>query len=112
MVLLAASISSIYHSSTAIAATVRKGVTARINHHSTVFALYLRLRMNSTGIVPSVFTLNILLNYYYRLKRVDLGFAILGDIFKRGFEPDVVTHATIIDGLRKSGKVDIALEML
>ncbi|KAL3753259.1 hypothetical protein ACJRO7_000625 [Eucalyptus globulus] len=86
------------------------GAIVRMKHYST--AIRLIEQLPSLGVEGDVALLNILINCFCRLKRVDMGFSILGRIFKLGFHITVVTRNTLIDGLFIQGKTDQALRFL
>ncbi|KAL0456602.1 UNVERIFIED_CONTAM: putative pentatricopeptide repeat-containing protein, mitochondrial [Sesamum latifolium] len=62
-------------------------------------ALNLFDEMRQSDIPVSEYKMNIAINCYCLLNRVDFGFAILGSFFKRGYEPNVTTFTTLIKGL-------------
>ncbi|KAL0400614.1 UNVERIFIED_CONTAM: Pentatricopeptide repeat-containing protein, mitochondrial [Sesamum latifolium] len=68
-------------------------------------ALSLFDKMRRLGAPVDVITMNIAINCYCLLSRVDFGFAILGIFFKRGCEPDVFTFNTLIRGIFLVGEV-------
>ncbi|XP_020552858.1 putative pentatricopeptide repeat-containing protein At1g12700, mitochondrial isoform X3 [Sesamum indicum] len=61
--------------------------------------------MRQSGASVDEYTLNIVINCYCLLNRVDFGFAILGSFFKRGYEPNIITFNTLIKGLFLDDKV-------
>ncbi|KAG8639908.1 hypothetical protein MANES_13G003702v8 [Manihot esculenta] len=63
-------------------------------------------KTDSLGISRSVNSLNILINCYCRLHRVDFGFSVLGKSLKLGLEPDIVTFTTLIDGMCKDSTIN------
>ncbi|RWR86970.1 pentatricopeptide repeat-containing protein, mitochondrial-like protein isoform X1 [Cinnamomum micranthum f. kanehirae] len=86
------------------------GAVSRMRHYSTVVDLY--RRMNLAGIKPHRVTLNTLINCYCHLKRVDLGFAVLGEFLKRGCKLDPVTMTALIKGLCFVGDISGAVVLL
>ncbi|KAL0413909.1 UNVERIFIED_CONTAM: putative pentatricopeptide repeat-containing protein, mitochondrial [Sesamum radiatum] len=62
-------------------------------------------KMRQLGIPVNQWTMNMVINCYCLLNRVDFGFAILGSFFKLGYEPDVTTFTTLIKGLFLDDKV-------
>ncbi|KAL0456590.1 UNVERIFIED_CONTAM: putative pentatricopeptide repeat-containing protein, mitochondrial [Sesamum latifolium] len=68
-------------------------------------ALNLFDEMRHLGIPVNQWTMNITINCYCLLNRVYFGFAILGSLFKCGYEPDVTTFNTLIKGLFLDDKV-------
>ncbi|KAL0456577.1 UNVERIFIED_CONTAM: putative pentatricopeptide repeat-containing protein, mitochondrial [Sesamum latifolium] len=68
-------------------------------------ALYLFDEMCKWGTPINEYTLNIVINCYSLLNRVDFRFAILGSFFKRGYEPNVTTFNTLIKGLFLDDKI-------
>ncbi|XP_057797254.1 putative pentatricopeptide repeat-containing protein At1g12700, mitochondrial [Salvia miltiorrhiza] len=57
-------------------------------------------------------TFNIAINCFCLMKRADFGFAVLGSIFKRGYEPAVLTFRALIHGLLLVGKSLDAAKLL
>ncbi|KAL0414043.1 UNVERIFIED_CONTAM: putative pentatricopeptide repeat-containing protein, mitochondrial [Sesamum radiatum] len=68
-------------------------------------ALYLFDRMRQLGVPVDEITMNIAINCYCLLNRVDFGFAILGTFFKQGCKPIVTTFNTLIKGLFLVGEI-------
>ena len=60
------------------------------NHYSSVFPLVRDMCVK--GIVVDECTLNVVINGYCLVGRVDLGFSVLGGFFKPGIVPNVVSH--------------------
>ncbi|XP_028122912.1 pentatricopeptide repeat-containing protein At1g62914, mitochondrial-like [Camellia sinensis] len=58
------------------------------------------------------FTLNIVINCFCKLNRVDLGFSILGNLLKLGYEPNITTFNTLINGLCVNAKIALAVKFL
>nr|GLL49825.1 pentatricopeptide repeat-containing protein At3g22470, mitochondrial-like [Ipomoea trifida] len=56
-------------------------------------------------------TFNILIDACCRANRVDCGFCVLGMLFKRGIEFDVITFNTLINGLCLDNKIAEAVEL-
>lgn len=69
----------------------------RVKHHSTVITLV--KQMDLLEIALDVYTLNILVNCFCHLNRVDLGFSILARILKFGFQADSTVLSTLVKGL-------------
>ncbi|KAL7161208.1 hypothetical protein ACSBR2_041792 [Camellia fascicularis] len=61
---------------------------------------------------PDKFTLNIVINCFCKLNRVDLGFSILGNLLKLGYEPNITTFNTLINGLCVNAKIALAVKFL
>ncbi|KAL5542693.1 hypothetical protein UlMin_010403 [Ulmus minor] len=110
------------------------GTVSKMKHCSTVLCLY-REMMACLLLEPDVCTFTIVIKCLCRLKKVDLGFPVLAVLLKHGLQPDaytlttsaswlfqyildkghpcnVVTYATIINGLCKDGQSLKALELL
>ncbi|KAK1567696.1 hypothetical protein Q3G72_015331 [Acer saccharum] len=64
------------------------------NHYADVISL--QKRLNSAGLVPDLFSLNILINCFSNTSRVCDGFVVFGAILRRGFNPSVVTFCSLI----------------
>ncbi|GAV63201.1 PPR_2 domain-containing protein, partial [Cephalotus follicularis] len=71
----------------------------KFKHYAAVVSLC--KQMESLGIKPNVYTLNISINCCCRLSQHHLhfGFSILGKMFKLGLQPTTVTFNTLINGL-------------
>ncbi|KAL0304396.1 UNVERIFIED_CONTAM: putative pentatricopeptide repeat-containing protein, mitochondrial [Sesamum radiatum] len=78
-------------------------VVVKMKHYSVALSLFEKMRR--LGAPVDVITMNIAINCYCLLSRVDFGFAILGIFFKRGCEPQVSTFNTLIRGLFLVGEV-------
>ena len=65
------------------------GVIARMKHYPAVISLIKRIE--SFGISPNVYTINILVNCFCHLNRVDFRFSVLARILKLGYHPDSIT---------------------
>ncbi|KAL0414046.1 UNVERIFIED_CONTAM: putative pentatricopeptide repeat-containing protein, mitochondrial [Sesamum radiatum] len=81
-------------------------VVVKMEHYTV--ALYLFDKMRQLGVPVDYITMNIAINCYCLLNRVDFGFAILGTFFKGGCEPDVTTFNTLIKGLFLVGEIATA----
>nr|AYM01007.1 pentatricopeptide repeat protein [Salvia miltiorrhiza] len=68
-------------------------------------ALYMFDEMRQLDAPIDLCTMNIAINFYCLLKRVNFGFAMLGCIFKLGYEPNAVTFTTLVKGLCLNDKV-------
>ena len=51
------------------------------------------------GLMPDLFTLNVLINCFCNVGRVCDGFVVFGRILRWGFSPNVVTLTSLIKGL-------------
>ncbi|KAF6171534.1 hypothetical protein GIB67_018058 [Kingdonia uniflora] len=63
---------------------------------------------------PSIHQFNQLLGVICKLKlysTVDFGFAVVGNIFKSGFEPHIVIFTTLLKGLFKENRVKDAIQL-
>ncbi|XP_030956702.1 pentatricopeptide repeat-containing protein At1g12775, mitochondrial-like [Quercus lobata] len=65
------------------------GAITRMKHYPLVITLF--KQMGSSGIAPSLPTLNTLINCFGHLNRVDFGFSVLATILKLGYHPDSIT---------------------
>ncbi|TQD90872.1 hypothetical protein C1H46_023551 [Malus baccata] len=72
------------------------GQVAKLKPYSAVVALYNRMSMS--GIRPDVYSLTIIINCLCRLNTLINGLSVLGKFFKLGFEPNVATFNTLING--------------
>nr|XP_027076945.1 putative pentatricopeptide repeat-containing protein At1g12700, mitochondrial [Coffea arabica] len=79
------------------------------NHYSSVFPLVRDMCVK--GMVVDECTLNVVINCYCLVGRVDLGFSVLGGFFKRGIVPNVVTFNTPLRGLFQEHKALQAHEL-
>ncbi|KAM7462385.1 hypothetical protein LguiA_030506 [Lonicera macranthoides] len=68
-----------------------------MGHYQTGLSLIKQLHLQ--GVPVDAYTINIGINCYCHLNRVDFGFILLGSLFKRGYEPNVVTFNTLMKGL-------------
>lgn len=73
------------------------GQVAKLKHYSVVLSLY--KQMGVLEIASDVYTLSIIINCYCQLKQMGFSLSVLGKFFKFGFEPDVTTLTTLINGL-------------
>ncbi|KAL5712333.1 hypothetical protein ACHQM5_014519 [Ranunculus cassubicifolius] len=85
------------------------GAVVKMKRYSSVFNLV--NMMNSVGFHPDISTLSILINCCCCLGRVDLGFAVLGNILKCGLEPNVITLTTLLKGLASEGRVEELMDL-
>ena len=74
------------------------GAIARMKHYSVVITLI--RDMGSFGITPNVYTLNVLINCYCHLNRVNFGFSVLATILKLGYLPTQPTLNTLFNSKR------------
>ncbi|XP_019051705.1 PREDICTED: pentatricopeptide repeat-containing protein At1g62680, mitochondrial [Nelumbo nucifera] len=77
--------------------------------YTTAISLY--RKMGSLPIRPTLYTLNMVMNFFCHSNRADLGFSLFGIILKRGYEPDVVTFTTMIRGLCAGNEIAQAMEL-
>ncbi|GKV27863.1 hypothetical protein SLEP1_g36983 [Rubroshorea leprosula] len=61
--------------------------------------------MELEGYIHNGFSLSILINCFCHLGLVNFGFSTLGKMFELGFDPDVITFNTLINGSCVEGKV-------
>ncbi|KAL0456706.1 UNVERIFIED_CONTAM: putative pentatricopeptide repeat-containing protein, mitochondrial [Sesamum latifolium] len=78
-------------------------VVVKMKHYSVALVLFDKMRQ--LGAPVNEITMNIAINCYCLLNRVDFGFAILGTFFKRCCEPDITTFNTLIRGLFLVGEI-------
>ncbi|KAM7522724.1 hypothetical protein LguiA_012626 [Lonicera macranthoides] len=78
------------------------GSIVKMGEYQTVLSLIQKMQLS--GVEDNVYTISIAINCYCHLNQVDLGFALLGSIFKHGFVPHVVTFNTLMKGLFAQGK--------
>ena len=86
------------------------GAIARMKHYAVVITLI--RNMGSFGITPNVYTLNVLINCYCHLNRVDFGFSVLATILKLGYQPTQSTLNTLLKGLCLQGNVSGAVRLV
>ena len=68
-------------------------------------------RMLEVNLEPDFITLNILLNCCCNMKRVRLGLAILGFMYRKGYCPNIVTFTSLIKGIGLEGKIGGAVQL-
>ncbi|KAK9007893.1 hypothetical protein V6N11_074807 [Hibiscus sabdariffa] len=81
----------------------------RMKHYSLVVSMCSQLEL--FGVSHNVYSLNILVNCFCQLGRVDFGLSVLGKMLKLGVEPNVVTFSTLINGLVKGSKFSLAVSL-
>ena len=86
------------------------GAIARMKHYSVVVTLI--KQMGSLGVSPDVYTVNVLINCFCCLNRVDFGFSSLGRVLKLGYQPDCITLNTLVKGLCLQGNIARAVRMV
>ncbi|KAM3704711.1 hypothetical protein ACJW31_03G026300 [Castanea mollissima] len=86
------------------------GAIARMKHYSVVITLI--RDMGSFRITPSVYTLNVLINCYCQLNRVDFGFSVLATVLKLGYQPTQSTLNTLVKGLCLQGDISGAVRLV
>ena len=86
------------------------GGIARMRHYPVVISLIKRIE--SFGISPDVYTLNILINCFCHLNRLDYGFSVLATISKLGYRPDTITLNTLVKGLCLQGNIAGAVNLV
>jgi pentatricopeptide repeat protein len=79
------------------------------HYHDAVISL--SKQMELAGLSPDTYTLHMLINCFFQLQRVDLGFSVLAKIIKLGLQLTIVTFNTLINGLCKVGKFGQAVEL-
>ncbi|KAL6276001.1 hypothetical protein ACE6H2_019602 [Prunus campanulata] len=75
-------------------------------------AALLHKMMRGGNCQPDVVTLNILINCYCHLNQMGFSLSVLGNFFKLGLEPDVLTFTTLIDGFLFENRVVEAAALL
>ena len=70
------------------------GAIVRMKHYET--AVSLLRQMELLGIHHDDYSLNILLNCFCRLHRMNFGFSVLGKMLKLGLQPSIITFSTLI----------------
>ncbi|XVF30357.1 hypothetical protein REPUB_Repub16aG0050300 [Reevesia pubescens] len=73
------------------------GVIIRMKHYALVISLHNQLEL--FGVSVDVFSINILIDCFCRLGKIDFGFSLFGKLLKLSFRPDVITFSTLINGL-------------
>ncbi|KAF6160786.1 hypothetical protein GIB67_035987 [Kingdonia uniflora] len=80
------------------------GVICKLRQYSTVITMF--KAMDSEGI-----TFGTLINCFCQMGKVDFGFAVVGNIFKSGFEPDIIIFTTLLKALFKENRVKDAIKL-
>ena len=83
---------------------------ARVKHYFVVITLI--QRMESFGVSPDFYTLNILINCFCHLNWVDFGFSIIATILKLSYQPNHITLTTLVNGLCLQGNVVGAVNLV
>ncbi|CAI9759847.1 unnamed protein product [Fraxinus pennsylvanica] len=86
------------------------GSVAKTKNYQDVIFMY--QRMVEVDVLPDISTINVLLNCYCCLNRVDIGLAVMSGVFKRGYNPTIFTFNSLFKGLCRSGNSEVALRML
>ncbi len=86
------------------------GAIVRMKHYSEVITLI--RQMESVGISLNVYTLNVLINCFCHLNRVDFGFSVLARILKLGYQPDCITLNTLVKRLCLQGNLAGAVRLV
>ncbi|KVI07443.1 Pentatricopeptide repeat-containing protein [Cynara cardunculus var. scolymus] len=81
----------------------------KMHHYSVVISLIQRLDV--LGVKSDIYAVNIAINCFCHLNRVDYGLSVFGKALKRGYEPDCATFNTLIRGLCADGMLDHALQL-
>ncbi|CAA7039194.1 unnamed protein product [Microthlaspi erraticum] len=69
-------------------------------------------QMEFQGIAYDLYSLNIMINCFCRLRKLSSAFSVLGKMLKLGYEPDTVTFSTLMNGLCLEGRVSEALTLV
>ncbi|KAH6815989.1 hypothetical protein C2S53_012697 [Perilla frutescens var. hirtella] len=72
----------------------------KTKHYSVALNLFDEMRL--MGALVNDYTMNISINCYFLLKRVDFGFATLGNFFKGSYEPNVIKRLFLDDRLERT----------
>ncbi|CAI9111877.1 OLC1v1012208C3 [Oldenlandia corymbosa var. corymbosa] len=86
-------------------------VTLVMKMKSFSVAILMYKSMCAEGIPIDVYTMSMVINCYCREGRVDLGFSVLGALFKVGLMPGVIIFNTILKGLFREHRVREAQEL-
>ncbi|XP_004296324.1 PREDICTED: pentatricopeptide repeat-containing protein At1g12300, mitochondrial-like [Fragaria vesca subsp. vesca] len=78
----------------------------KFKQYSAVIALSRKIGL--IGIAPDYYTLAILINCYCHLNRLLFGLSVLGQFFKLGLQPNVITFNTLINGFVLDNQVQEA----
>jgi pentatricopeptide repeat protein len=86
------------------------GAIGRMKHHSIVISLI--KGMEQLVIAPYACTLEVLINCFCHLNRVDFSFSILTRILKLGFQPNCIILNTLVKGLCLQGKLAKTMKLV
>ncbi|KMZ57681.1 hypothetical protein ZOSMA_83G00600 [Zostera marina] len=82
----------------------------RLGDYSLVLWIY-KTALGADVLSPDIYTHGIAIDTYFRLGRLDLGFGVLGDLIKRGWNLNVVVLSCLIDGLCKHSRIKDAMKL-
>ncbi|KMZ61617.1 hypothetical protein ZOSMA_50G00310 [Zostera marina] len=82
----------------------------RLEDYPFVLSIY-RTALGAGILSPNIYTHGILINSCCHMGRLDVGFGVLGDLIKRGWNLNVVVLSSLIDGLFKQYRVQDAMEL-
>ena len=84
------------------------GAIVKMKDYNTAISLCKRTQLK--GFTPCLVFLNILMNCYCHVNRMDFAFSVLGTIFKMGPQPSTITFNTQMKGLCIANQVGEALD--
>lgn len=85
-------------------------VVVKMKHHYAALQMLDEMRQLG-GVLIDEYTMNIAINCYCQLNRVDFGFSILGSFLKLGHEPGIITFNTLIKEFFLADKASHAVEI-
>ncbi|RYQ97234.1 hypothetical protein Ahy_B08g093255 [Arachis hypogaea] len=63
------------------------------------------------GVVPDVWSYNILIKGYCKINKVDEAKNLMKDMFRKNIVPNIVTYNSLVDGLCKAGRISSVREI-
>ncbi|XP_016168078.1 pentatricopeptide repeat-containing protein At5g16640, mitochondrial-like [Arachis ipaensis] len=64
------------------------------------------------GVVPDVWSYNILIKGYCKINKVDEAKNLMKDMFRKNIVPNIVTYNSLVDGLCKAGRISSVREIV
>ncbi|KAF9610768.1 hypothetical protein IFM89_024624 [Coptis chinensis] len=84
----------------------------RLRESGKILKAYKLLRqLANSGVVPSLFTYNILMNGFCKSGDINSAFKLFKDLQLKGYSPDAITYGTLIDGLQRVNREEDALHV-
>ncbi|KAF9603174.1 hypothetical protein IFM89_034507 [Coptis chinensis] len=84
----------------------------RLCESGKILKAYKLLRqLANSGVVPSLFTYNILMNGFCKSGDINSAFKLFKDLQLKGYSPDAITYGTLIDGLQRVNREEDALHV-